>query len=539
MEAELGRLIDAQMPPINPELGHGYAVQELAQAPAYIDKILNALRLHERVEPHTLRYKGIRDVPPEQVAKYHDEPSRTFDFARSDIYPIRLVFEMNGVEFYHDISMVFANDGGIIHMSGSKYYGAPVLADKIISVGSNTIFVRLNRAKLNFNRSEFPVNCNGHTFTGQIVHSVVYNHSRSKAKGKSLNHITSLAHYLFAKHGVREAFMQYCNVTPIVRPLQEFTDEEFPRSEWNIFSNNEAGASKSRALELRSSNLAMAIRKSEMNTRVEGLVIGYMYLAKRFPDRIIPVEGEWDNKWLMQVLLGNLIFDQDANTRSDGMLQADVASHIQSLDEYIDAIVEMEFAIVDLPIKDIYGLFVMIIDNFSSWVKRSHVSITSMYDKRFTLLPFLLEDLIQKFNRLYFDLRKKGLHGKDYTFVQGELRKKVTRGSIFYITKGRGEVQSLSHTGDNKLTRVVTSIVSQEDTGAARRKNQSTSATSDPSKFLNASLQEVASPQGTRKNEPTGRSRVNPFVKTENGFVVRNPKLIPILDRVQEMISRT
>ena len=59
MEKELGALIDARTPPVNRDLGRGYATKEIPMAPEYVANVLRALKLNERVDP-AFKFIGIR-----------------------------------------------------------------------------------------------------------------------------------------------------------------------------------------------------------------------------------------------------------------------------------------------------------------------------------------------------------------------------------------------------------------------------------------------------------------------------------------------
>ena len=65
-------------------------------------------------------------------------------------------------------------------------------------------------------------------------------------------------------------------------------------------------------------------------------------------------------------------------------------------------------------------------------------------------------------------------------------------------------------------------------------------AVTNPTQFLHASVAEVNAYSAINKKDPSGHNRINHCLEIDNlGNVVRNPRFIPLLDRVQKVLNRS
>jgi hypothetical protein len=136
---------------------------------------------------------------------------------------------------------------------------------------------------------------------------------------------------------------------------------------------------------------------------------------------------------------------------------------------------------------------------------------------------------------------KKTAFKKELTFkdVYKIISKQLPMDSVLKMNNGgkHGEVNSVSLPGDNKFFKVTSNMILQTDSGRKRR--SSSSGKTDKSKFLHVSIAEIGSYGVLPKSEPTGHTRINPWLRIDrDGCVERNPKYIELTDTVQRLIRR-
>src|SRR5687768_11868342 len=97
MDRELARLIDADTPKINPQIGNGLAVEHMKQCEKYLDDVFKAAA---KGFPEGLLYLGSERCTPQEEFDENTKikgNKRVFDVARSDIYMVKYLFSYKGV----------------------------------------------------------------------------------------------------------------------------------------------------------------------------------------------------------------------------------------------------------------------------------------------------------------------------------------------------------------------------------------------------------------------------------------------------------
>lgn len=537
MDSKLFGLVETLIPKFNTSLVDGLACRELKYVEGYVDRII---RCAEVDFPEGLKYRGYRRCTPQEEQTVNTErlsgQTSTLELARSDVFMIKLYFEFKGEELKPCyLNLPFVNDAGIIHIRGSVFSIAPVLADKAISVGSDNIFIPLNRDMLTFHSQIQHFYRNGQREGVYVVWSPIY-HLKKKpgrtALRPAVKGFTTLIHYLFAKYGLRRTFAEFANADVIVGDDSEITEERYPSNEWVICSSTQRKPVGVKDRNYVGTNLRIAIPKSQYNLSTSNMIGGFFYIADHFPQRI---QAEWvDEPRLWMILLGHLIFGGHGN---EGKIAEDVANHLKSLDGYLDNEAKMYLQSDDIYCADVYGLFMHIIETFSHRVTQSTSAVASMYDKRLMILRYVLKDVTRGINKFMYRLNsnsKKALTAND---IRKTMERFIKPNLVMGINKGHGEVSSVSSPGDNKYFKITSGIVPQTDSSGGR--SRSKSSLGDPSNFLHASIAEVGSYLTPGKSSPTGRGKVNPCLTIgSEGLVVRDPNKQELLDKVQRRIQR-
>lgn len=536
MDSRLCELIDADTPKLNPVLAEGLAVRDMKYVEAYINDVFKSAA---RGFPPGLTYVGYTRCTPqeefEQLTKIKNN-KRQFDVARSDLYMVKFHFKYKGEDLEpRYMSLPYVSDAGTIVLGGSRFNISPVLSDRVISVGVSSIFVRLLKARLTYERMLHHYMADDRRETVQVVWSSIYNKNAKMKKLKpTVRANCSMVHYLLCKYGFKDTFLKYGNCAPVVGGA-EINESVYPREEWVICSSTQTKPSRGVGKGYwEPPAVRIAVRRSEYTPMVRNMLGGFFYVADHFPARVLPEYVESKRMWM--ILMGHIIF---SGSIGDGKLCDDIGDHLKFLDEYIDNLFLDKLKQVGLEIENIYDLFAVIVERFNDWIVGAGDNIASMYDKELSVLYFVLFDIITAINNLYFKLRSASMK-QELTRKEIEATMKMTlrTGLVYSITKNHGEVSTISSPGDNKAFKVTSLLVPQS--GSNRQGSRKDRAVlNDPAKRLHISVAEIGGYLNLPKSQPDGRARLNQMTDIdERGVVQRKVKFMDLTTGVQEMIKR-
>lgn len=545
MDAEFGRCVSALTPKINPAIGNGLAQQHLREAEHYVESILRAV---SRGFPAPFEYvRSVRCTPQQEYDEITRKRGsrRTYDAARSDIYMMKYVFKNGPDVIERCLHLPFVGDAGEIYLGGSRWVISPVLADRVISKSPDSVFIRLIRARLTFERlvHHFMVDVEqaghprGRRETAQVCWSPIYNKSvdnkddRPVVKAK-----TTLIHYLLCKYGLEEAFIRTVGFAPVVGYPDTVNGETYPEAEWVICGSTQLKPAKTFASKLYvPTEIRLAIPRERFNATVRNMVCGFYYVVDHFPEAMEPTYVNNTRQW--RILMGRLLFPMYYGA---GRMADEIDDHISSLDEYIDEVMKVKFREIDLPIDDLYQLMAIIIERFNEWVLEGEQRINSLYDKELSILYYVLDEITKQINKFYFKLKAASKKGPVSTKeIISMMNQTIKPGLIFSITKKHGEVSTISAPGDNKATKITSIMVPQAASNKALGRADS-GGTIDPSKFLHVSVADIGGYANLPKSDPSGHSRINPYLQfTRNCVVLPNPRHRELLRAVQEDIKRS
>lgn len=540
MDTRLFERLNKDTPKFNPRIAEGFAMQEVKFAEQYIDRIF---RCAQQGFPRELEYLDCKRCTPSeeyrQIVRLRNS-QRTYEITRSDIYMMKYRFAFRSAEGEERIierflCLPYLQDGGLLTLRGSTFAVSPVLADRAISVGSNSIFIPLTIAKVTFEREIQHFLKNGQRESVYVIWSPLHN---NRAGQPSVRGRPTLMHYLFCKMGVTRAFSEHGNCDIVVGYADEINEENYPTDKFVICGSTNI---KPRRLKVRNyigSKLRMAVPKEQYNNTVASMIGGFFYVVDYFPERIEP--DYIDEPRLWKTLLGHLTFpagDSEGKRISEGKYVEDIDLHLQSLDRYIDEIVKEDLREDGVYCDDIYGLFVYIIENFSTMVTQNVEAASSMYGKRLTVLRYLLFDIISAINTFMFRVggSKKQITYKD---IEGAMNKFLRPDLIMRANNRHGEVNIISSPGDNKVFKITGNLVLQTDSSGGRG-GKTKMSVSDPARWLHVSIAEVGSYGNLPKSSPDGRGRINPYVHVgPDGLIQRSEEHRALLNNIQRKIER-
>ncbi len=540
MDPYVEEIVKQSVPKINPDIANGLAVKHMKDTVNYVNSVFNEVAKNF---PPQLKYLGCEKCSPEEEFNYataKKNSKRTFDIARNDMFLMKFYFSLEGVPLkqprYAYLPFVSDNTPGGMYLNGTQYFVVPTLSDTTFSPSEKGVFIRLLRDKLNFERSPFHILVDGETTTIQIAHSLIYHNSQRNKGGKpSVKANCAVAHYLFCKYGLKGVFEKYCGFTPVVGLDSEIDTEGFPPDKWTIFRSRKIKPPGYGKLKYLGENkIAMALPKDKIDRVALSLVGGFYYVIDHFPDQMRP---EWvDEVQQWKLLLGTILFGSNIHR---GRIIEDIQDHFNSLDDYIDNIIQEKLKTDGYVCNDIYDLFVIVLNNIDNWARRAPSVINSMYGKELTILYNVLYEITAAIFKMYFKLKssaKKGLKERDVeSIMNAQFKPRV----VYRITRGQGSVKSDSYSGDNKIFGVTTSLVPQKSSGSQSNSKERPSLR-DSSKRLHVSVAEVGGFSNLPKSEASGRSCINPHLMVDShNRVMQDPDKLELLDKVQEMLNAT
>ena len=529
------QLVETNTPKATPEIMNGLAVSYLPLGERYIDTVF---RSAGKSFPQGLEYVGYERCTPteefNEITRLKNN-KRTFDLAKSNLYLVKYFFRFQGADLAPKyLYLPYVTEAGIIYLGGSCYHLSPILMDKVISPGINSIFVRLLRDKVNFERCYHSMVVNGVRETVQVVWSRIYRKSQEIRKMPTTTKAnTSVVHYLLAKYGFNEMFQRFAGFKPVVG-LDEITETAYPRDKYVICESVQVKPKTCLGEFYEPSRIRLAIPVKHWNEFTQSLVAGFFYTVDHFPSRIQPKYV--DNKQLWMILLGHIIF---SGVFGEGKLHDGILEHFNSLDEYVDDIVIKKLEEIGHHINDFYDLLALIVRHFNDWIVSAAESMISLYGKSLDVLYYAMFDLTSAIFRTNFRLNKlatkKLLSPKE---IVETMNKHLKMGAIYGLTRNNIAVSSVSYSGDNKYPKI-TSVVAQQQSTSGATRGRRTRTVVDATKRIHTSMVEAGSLLFLSKSNPTPAVRANMYMYLDlkTGTILPKPKFAKQRERTELMLK--
>lgn len=542
MEKRLIDFFDKTTPDLNPLIAHGLASTDVKDAALYVHRVIESVF---RNKPQGLTYLDYeRATPQEEYIEFSKKKKsrgkqktakRVYDLARSNKFMVKYFFEHNGVKldpFF--LAIPYCTDAGMIMVRGTKYTITPVLTDPVFSVGIDNIFTRLLRAKVTFRKDIHYFKVDNKRELAQVIWSKIHNAKPPPVANRVAVCNTPLLLYTMCKFGFAQAFMRFAGLVPVVGDRTTITTLTHPEADWVICETGVIGKPKtSRLKDYVPSTMRMAVRRSDFTVKVKNLVGTFFFIVDHFPNQVLTTSLEDTGNW--QHILGLMLFSY---YESPGKIRASVRSHMASLDNYIDTIVESKLLDLGYHCDNLYTFFAIVLENFNEWMKDASDKIVSMYGKELNVLYWLLLDVTNNICNLYFKLTasEKVLAISDINKI---MRTQINTGLFFKLTSGHAEMSVASTSSSCKVFKITSALVSQSATARSKGgKKPNQTAMDDATKALHESLAEVGSHLYIQKTEGTGRSRLNTCIQVDSKRrILRNPDLIPMMTLTHQMIS--
>lgn len=527
--------VSDRMPKVNRVIADGLATTQLKGVLYEMDRIFRSLDF-----PEEIQYVDCNRVSPKVKFETLTQPrdgKTTFELAKSDFFLAAFNFTFMGDPLYPKYLLLpYADTAGLMDIRGKTFAAHAVMTDKTFSMGTESIFKRFQRARLTFERLQYHFIQDGQRADSYVSWSWIHHEAKKRNSKRNIVGVvcSTLANYLFAEFGVTETFRRYTGAN-IVVGTTDINENDYPSTDWVICKTIGVKPRSYKEDYYEFTKLRIAVPKHEMTPLVQSMVASFFYIADNFPDRVT-VE-DIDDVWLWKVILGLIIIEHGT---SEGLIVKSVEDHQRSVREYVDTIALDEFREGGFDFKDIYDVFIYIMDELNQLTISTTRQMSSLYGKRFVILRYMLDDLVKEINvKIMYTLRstknKKGvLELRDVNKIFGNLK----IGTIAALSNHakHPEITTVSSSCDNYLIGITNEIVTQDKASGAGS-NQRINL-SDPSKHLDASIAEVASYNVLPKSDPTGRNRISPFVTLNERYeIIRDKKHVELIDRTQRMIT--
>jgi hypothetical protein len=543
MDVELIKRIDARTPRMNPILAEGIAVDHLMsidretgmnQTRKYIDQLM---RINQPLWAEGFEYAGNTVCTPwkhfEEITREYGS-KRIANIAKTDTYMVQLNFRYKGEPLFpRFVLLPFVGPGGTLTLNGAKYVASAVTKDVGFSVLNGSIFIPFRRTKLTFKQQDHHYLRNGEREIMYVIWSQIHNEMGKRTK-KDLDNRprieSSLTQYFFAQFGVTQTFKQWAGVDIKVGWLRDFDPKEYPVEKYNFYQSASWLKNKHPIGEL-----CLVLPKDQETDFIRRLVAGFWYVADAFPDRFQQPEYV-DNIDMWRVILGQMVFGDFENI---GKILENIRSHMHSLENSLDEMTMDELHSVGVKATNIWELFHVIMTDLAHHLYDTDIDETSMYGKRLTVLPYIMDDFnyaVSMFAFLFQSRRDK----TEWSLTElndGLKRSFKLNTAIRKLTSEHGELDTLSMPGDNKIIRCSSILVPQDRAKSSKAHNKS--LIGDQSRLIHASIAEVGQYKNQPKNNPDGRGRLNMFAQiSSTGLIERREDIRVLIDTTQKKFTR-
>jgi len=525
----------------NPRFAGGYAKLEIEKGVKYVDSILQCAN---QSFPEGLVYESPKICTAEQTfnvfmdrAKKNDRKF-VYDHARTNVFLVQLNFSYKGTPLQLYQYLPFTNDAAMMIIRDKAFYIKPVVADPLISVSGDGLFLPLNQTKMTTRPRSHYVYKDDILTQIKILDTTIHHSLRDvqrKDNKEAKMRITTNAHYLFCKEGYKETFLKYFNATVQAGYKDTINYKNYPKEDWIIYSSME----DRRFLQLtgepewKPHNVLLAVKRKDVDKSVESIVGAFFYILDLLPD-IEDINYLDDTAW-WTVLMGKIILGIEEDHRT---LMKKMGMHFRAIDTYIDPMAINLMRDNDIYITDMYDYLVWLVDNFDEYMNRPETAPSSMYGKYLMVNRYIFQGIREAIFRAVYELRQKKpekLTAKIiYTVLSGKLKPDL----ITKINNNFPNVSAVISSSDSKLLKMGIEIVPQDNMRQAKQEKQP-KMLQNPKWQFDPSFIDVGGFSSMSKNEPIGKDIGNPAMNVGiNGQLHQQEELKEVLAEVERNTRR-
>jgi hypothetical protein len=483
----------------------GYNYNRLKRTYEYIDEFIK-YSCNEKTNTY-LQYLGCRKLTPKEEIKIANNKTKDYeyDFAISDMYLVEYMFkyaDYDEILRYH-LYLPFAHIGNTITISGTKFLVMPVLADKVISIGTNGIFVNIKTAKHKFDRIFHTILRDNIITRVPIVCGSFYK-NQSKKLEDTTQADTTMIHYLLSVYGYTELCKKYLGFVPrpFYGPAQSNEDEVILQSIGKA-PHGYIGDKKSYI----PTSICFAVPKDKMNENVTYLIGSLYYVIDHFSN-VITI-NDLDNTLMWMKLLGEIIH---SGKHGLGYIIEKMNAHFKDINSMLPPIVRDKLRSIGQEVHTTLDLIYIIFVNFNNWIMGNEVK--SLYNNKvYESESYILNPITSNILKAVLDISKEELRNNkqplDLKVVTKIMSSYFTKKAIYKLRKDQLIMTSLEYSGDHIYPKNTAMVVEQEPDPIDPKKE--TNSDSDKKK-LHASMLTIGNILGLTKKTPTPVVRMNPYV---------------------------
>lgn len=547
MQPRLAKHFDQSIPSLNLKIARGLAAHDLKGAAQYVKFIIESAFKNNpqnvsfvRCEPATALEEHAEYIKRRKSKNSQNTYVSQFDLAKSTKLVMKYYFKHGDKELdpYY-LAIPYPDETGGLLVRGTRYNVTPVIADQVFSVGVDNVFTRLARAKVTFKKTTYSYYADNTLEIASVLYSKIYNGQLPPLKERLVSCHTPILLYVLCKMGFTKGMEYFLGFKPLVVREHDLasTLDKYPANNFVVCKTQARTRPRTcRMTTYTPTDLVLLIPPAQYTQKTKNVLASFYYILDHFPE--VQDLQEMDDTAFWRRHLGYSLFNvHDSVARI--MQQAD--SHMASLDNYIDMIVTEELRSLGFECEDIYTFFSIIFENFSDWMLEVQDKISSMYDKKLSILYWVLLDITSAIFNLYFKLTAgdKVMSTED---VKRAIAYHINTGLFYMLASGtHAELSNETTSSSCAAFKLTSPIVPQSETARDPKKGSKgrhSISLHDPSKQCDVSIMEVCSHVYIQKKEGTGRSKINPFVNLdETGRIIRRQSLKPAMDAAQRKIK--
>lgn len=442
MNHVLAKCMDDNTPKFNKIVIDGNAKERLETLPAYLDSIFRSSlkSLNPRIK---LEYLGYRKCTPEEeyTRKVLTDTNKSiYDIASSDIYLVEYIFKFEGETFSKDIFLPYTHDANIMHISGTKYHIVPVLSDTVISPNTRELFVRLLKNKLIFKKYTRNFIKDGVKGEGSVLYTSIIENIKG-AKEPADKMLTSLSIYILGKYGFKEAIRKYAHRDDIIVTSENVDNL---RDKYHVFESTKIRPKQIKTYGYTGHDVKILVPKAsngeEPNDFIKNFIYGIIYTLDLLPEHandcvhVINSDNLQDEILYWRLMLGRISYK---STYSIETIMSNINEHYDTLEGYMDNLIQDKLAEKGVEIDNFYSLLALILAHMNEWLDNCKDYNSDLNNRYIDMLYYLAYDIILGFNKVIIGINKRA--SKKAEVSVKEIRKlmdnELTSRKIFGLVK--------------------------------------------------------------------------------------------------------
>lgn len=526
----------------NPRFAGGFAKHEVAKSVQYIDDIF---RCANQSFPEGLLYENPEICTPEKTfnvfmdrAKKNDR-KYVYDFARTDVFLAQFNLSYNGTPLAPIyLYLPFTNDAGMMTIRDKAFYIKPVVADPLISVSGDGLFLPLNQTKMTTRARSHYVYRDDRLVQIKILDTTIHHTLRDvqrKDNKEAKQRITTNAHYLFCKEGYKDTFLKYFNATVVAGYRDEITVQNYPKDEWVIYTSMEDRKflQLSEEPEWQDHKVALAVKRSDVDKSVESVVGAFFYILDLLPD-VEDINFLDDTAW-WTIKMGKIILGIEEDHR---ILMKKMGSHFKAIDSYIDPMAINLMRDNDIYITDMYDYLAWLINNYDDYMNRPNSAPSTMYGKYLMVNRYIFQGIREAIFKAVYELRQKKPEKLTAKIIHTVLSGKLKPDLITKINNNFPNVSAVISSSDSKLLKMGIEMVPQDNMRQSKQEKQP-KMLQNPKWQFDPSYIDVGGFSSMSKHEPLGKDTGNPKMNVGiNGQIHPQEELADALAEVERNTRR-